>query len=351
MTDAAHATVAQLHRCCGPQPVDTLALWMHGVPSARQTGARHAPLRFVPGRLFSAGVHAVYKSLPPPVGLSHGTRGSFTDFRALERPPALAAWRKSACMHSCALRPLRKIIAHSYFHLPASYSPARTSDMHFRSKAQAAPQDHRPHRRTASERVPSTAWLAAQAAFSAPEPAEAEAALVNVRAFVVPAVAALATPRLATDTPLRPERPARVFLVPSDTPSATEGNADDGSKPPPAAGAQQTAETTAEIPPATAPGGPDTQAQPAAHKPTPRPRRRVHADKLPGPVLHITRPQQTQAQAPARAPARAAAQDPLPAALGSMSAGEQIHTLQALMAPVHAVFDDILKARALHFVD
>lgn len=183
MTDAVLATVAQIHRCCGPQPVDALALslgceflaraasehpthfarlafvsptglqghkslrqpagstreipglltllrqplweqrlyraltrpavvrhflertfgsqkidealWTHGVLSAQQPGARHAPLSFLSRRLFSADMHTVYESLQQPVWLSHGRRGSFTDFRALEILPALAPWRKT----------------------------------------------------------------------------------------------------------------------------------------------------------------------------------------------------------------------------------------------------------------
>lgn len=183
LTDAVHATVAQIHRCCGTEPVDALALslgceflaraaweqathfghlafvsptglqghkslrrptgstrempgvltllrqplwaqalydgltrpavvrhflersfgskkidedlWAHAVRHARLPGARHAPLSFLSGRLFSADMHTVYEGLKQPVWMSRGTRGSFTDFRALEILPALAPWRKT----------------------------------------------------------------------------------------------------------------------------------------------------------------------------------------------------------------------------------------------------------------
>lgn len=50
--------------------------------SARQPGAEHAALDFVAGALFTRGIVERYRALPLPVWVSHGTRGSFTDFGA-----------------------------------------------------------------------------------------------------------------------------------------------------------------------------------------------------------------------------------------------------------------------------
>jgi hypothetical protein len=51
------------------------------VKTARVPGARHAPLYFLSGGLFSADIHTIYESLAQPVWMSHGVRGDFTDYR------------------------------------------------------------------------------------------------------------------------------------------------------------------------------------------------------------------------------------------------------------------------------
>ncbi|MFM1991386.1 MAG: hypothetical protein RJA99_4343 [Pseudomonadota bacterium] len=61
--------------------------------SARQPGARFAPLAFLCGRLFGADVRAVYERLELPVWVPHATRGDFTDFSGADWTAARANWR------------------------------------------------------------------------------------------------------------------------------------------------------------------------------------------------------------------------------------------------------------------
>lgn len=65
----------------------------HAILTARQPGARHAPLHFLSGGLFSADIHNVYDALKQPVWVSHGVRGDFTDYRGLQRMRAQPNWR------------------------------------------------------------------------------------------------------------------------------------------------------------------------------------------------------------------------------------------------------------------
>lgn len=48
---------------------------------AREPGARHAPLCFLCGYLFSADIGRVYEALRVPVWMVHGVRGDFVDYR------------------------------------------------------------------------------------------------------------------------------------------------------------------------------------------------------------------------------------------------------------------------------
>ncbi len=77
----------------GPRIDDALAAY--AVVTARQPGARHAPLHFLAGKLFSADIHRLYDGLAQPVWLSHGDRGDFCDFRALTRVPATRHWKRT----------------------------------------------------------------------------------------------------------------------------------------------------------------------------------------------------------------------------------------------------------------
>jgi pimeloyl-ACP methyl ester carboxylesterase len=54
----------------------------HGQVCAQAPGARHAPLDFVAGALFTRGIIERYRRLPVPVWVAHGQHGAFTDFGA-----------------------------------------------------------------------------------------------------------------------------------------------------------------------------------------------------------------------------------------------------------------------------
>jgi pimeloyl-ACP methyl ester carboxylesterase len=61
-------------------------LLFQGRVCAARPGARHAPLDFVSGGLFTRGIIERYRALPVPVWVVHGNRGSFTDFDACPVP-------------------------------------------------------------------------------------------------------------------------------------------------------------------------------------------------------------------------------------------------------------------------
>jgi len=69
-----------LKRTWGAAVIDE-ALWRYCVLTARQPGARHAPLYFLAAHLFSADVNALYEALKGPVWMSMATRGDFTDYQ------------------------------------------------------------------------------------------------------------------------------------------------------------------------------------------------------------------------------------------------------------------------------
>ena len=72
-----------LRRTWGGQQIDE-TLWAYAVRTADVPNAEQAPLSFLSGALFSADMHDVYESLRLPVWVVHGTRGDFTDYRALD---------------------------------------------------------------------------------------------------------------------------------------------------------------------------------------------------------------------------------------------------------------------------
>jgi pimeloyl-ACP methyl ester carboxylesterase len=72
-----------LRRTWGGQNIDE-TLWSYAVRTAQVPNAEQAPLSFLSGGLFSADMHDVYESLRLPVWVVHGTRGDFTDYRALD---------------------------------------------------------------------------------------------------------------------------------------------------------------------------------------------------------------------------------------------------------------------------
>jgi pimeloyl-ACP methyl ester carboxylesterase len=69
-----------LQRTWGSKSIDE-TLWAYDVLTARQPGARFAPLHFLSGGLFSQDIHDIYEAAPQPVWMSHGVRGDFKDFR------------------------------------------------------------------------------------------------------------------------------------------------------------------------------------------------------------------------------------------------------------------------------
>jgi pimeloyl-ACP methyl ester carboxylesterase len=69
-----------LQRTWGRKSIDE-TLWAYNVLTARQPGARFAPLHFLSGSLFSNDIHSIYEAVSQPVWMSHGVRGDFKDFR------------------------------------------------------------------------------------------------------------------------------------------------------------------------------------------------------------------------------------------------------------------------------
>ena len=81
-----------LRRTWGGQQIDE-TLWAFAVRTADVPNAEQAPLSFLSGALFSADMHDVYESLRLPVWVVHGTRGDFTDYRALDLVRNRSNWQ------------------------------------------------------------------------------------------------------------------------------------------------------------------------------------------------------------------------------------------------------------------
>ena len=71
-----------LARTWGSKAIDE-TLCAYSVLSARQSGARFAPLHFLAGNLFSNDITTLYEAVTQPVWASHGIRGDFTDYRGM----------------------------------------------------------------------------------------------------------------------------------------------------------------------------------------------------------------------------------------------------------------------------
>jgi pimeloyl-ACP methyl ester carboxylesterase len=69
-----------LEKTWGSKRIDE-GLWQYDCITSRQAGARHAPLYFVSGYLFSNDIRRVYDALTQPVWMSHGVRGDFVDYQ------------------------------------------------------------------------------------------------------------------------------------------------------------------------------------------------------------------------------------------------------------------------------
>jgi pimeloyl-ACP methyl ester carboxylesterase len=81
-----------LEKTWGRREIDE-DLWQYDVAITRDAEARHAPLHFLGGGLFSADIHRVYESLTLPVWMSHGSRGDFVDYRGKAAFSGRANWR------------------------------------------------------------------------------------------------------------------------------------------------------------------------------------------------------------------------------------------------------------------
>jgi pimeloyl-ACP methyl ester carboxylesterase len=68
-----------LQRTFGRKQVDD-KLWRYCVLTAKQPGAKHAPLCFLSAYLFAADINTLYEKLACPVWVSMATRGDFTDY-------------------------------------------------------------------------------------------------------------------------------------------------------------------------------------------------------------------------------------------------------------------------------
>ena len=68
-----------LEKTFGRRQIDE-GLFAYDVETTRQPGAKHAPLAFISGYLFSADISRIYESLEMPVWVGHGVRGDFVKF-------------------------------------------------------------------------------------------------------------------------------------------------------------------------------------------------------------------------------------------------------------------------------
>jgi len=83
-----------LEHTWGSREIDE-TLWRYDLPTARQPGAKCAPLYFLSAALFSADIHTVSEALSMPVWMSHGVRGDFTDYRGRSLVAGRPNWRFS----------------------------------------------------------------------------------------------------------------------------------------------------------------------------------------------------------------------------------------------------------------
>ena len=80
-----------LRRTWGSIAIDKQLL-EYDLVSARQPGARYAPLAFLSGALFTPGIAKIYSRLQQPVWVAHGERGEFSRFDGLPRLRAADKW-------------------------------------------------------------------------------------------------------------------------------------------------------------------------------------------------------------------------------------------------------------------
>jgi pimeloyl-ACP methyl ester carboxylesterase len=113
-----------LRRTWGRREIDE-ALWAYCCLTTRQPGAEHAPLSFLSAGLFAADIHRVYGRIDVPVLVVHGTRGDFTDYRALPTVSAGHGWRVHVMRDAGALpyfeRPDEFMAAYRAFIAPCAH--------------------------------------------------------------------------------------------------------------------------------------------------------------------------------------------------------------------------------------
>lgn len=80
-----------LERTFGSRHIDE-GLFRYSQLSTDAPGAKHAPLAFLSGKLFSNDIRTVYEALDLPIWFCHGTRGAFSDFSASGWTYTLPNW-------------------------------------------------------------------------------------------------------------------------------------------------------------------------------------------------------------------------------------------------------------------
>lgn len=83
-----------LERAYGSRAVDETLL-TYSAATVLAAGAHHAPLQAWAGRLASADIHRIYEGLTQAVWASHGDRGAFADFGALDTLAPLQRWHRT----------------------------------------------------------------------------------------------------------------------------------------------------------------------------------------------------------------------------------------------------------------
>lgn len=81
-----------LERSWGSKQIDE-GLWRYDVLTARQPGAKNAPLYFLSAHLFSSDINSLYEAVDCRVWVSMATRGDFTDYRGRSTVEGRPNWQ------------------------------------------------------------------------------------------------------------------------------------------------------------------------------------------------------------------------------------------------------------------
>jgi pimeloyl-ACP methyl ester carboxylesterase len=82
-----------LQKTYGSKDIDE-GLFEYAYATSHQAGAKHAPLAFLSGKLFSADIRTVYERLQHEVWMPHATRGDFADFSGASWVDGRSSWRR-----------------------------------------------------------------------------------------------------------------------------------------------------------------------------------------------------------------------------------------------------------------